>query len=59
MYVAQNVRLDNGKPDKIISGPSGQYYNTVLLSRFPKTYITQELKLLFGSPGACNALNKL
>lgn len=36
MYVAQNVKVSNGKPDKILSGPSGQYYNTVLLCQVSK-----------------------
>lgn len=59
MCTAENIRLDNGKPDKILSGHRGNTMIQHYYARFSKTYITQELKLLFCSPGACNALNKL
>lgn len=48
MCVAQNIRLDNGKPDKIISGPSGQYYDTALLRQISKSiyYSRAEITVL-------------
>lgn len=45
MHGSENIRVCNGKPDKIVSGPSGQYYNTVLLCQVSKNvyYLRTEI----------------